>query len=345
MAQSGWSQILGIATLLLCNSFATSFSTDHPLLQQHKNRVGRLPGQTFNISFAQYAGYITVNEKAVRINMKFLVCLHSAGPGCSSIAYGQAEEIGPFHIKSDGKTLHLNPYSWNQVANILFLDTPVGVGFSYSKNESDLMTNGDKRIAEENLVFQLKWFEHFPQYKRSDFFISGESYAGHYVLQLSQVIVEYNSATKENAINLKGFMVGNALTDDFHDQLGMFEFMWSSGLISDQTYKLLNLLCDFQSVEHPSDSCEKIWEIADKEHGNIDPYSLFTRPCHANVSQSNQLLRRKHRIGRLSAEYDPCTEKHSVEYFNRPEVQTSLHVDPDHQPATWETCSEVVNTN
>lgn len=39
------------------------------------------------------------------------VCL---GPGCSSIAYGEAEEIGPFHIKPDGKTLYLNPYSWNQ---------------------------------------------------------------------------------------------------------------------------------------------------------------------------------------------------------------------------------------
>ncbi|RDY05077.1 Serine carboxypeptidase II-2, partial [Mucuna pruriens] len=330
MAHSRWSQILCIATvvtLLLCCGFATSFSTDHPLLQQYEDRVGRLPG-----------------------------------PGCSSIAFGQAEEIGPFHIKPDGNTLHLNPYSWNRVANIIFLDTPVGVGFSYSNNESDLMNNGDKRTAEDNLVFLLKWFERFPQYKRSDFFISGESYAGHYVPQLSQVIVKYNSATKENAINLKGFMVGNALTDDFHDQLGMFEFMWSSGLISDQTYKLLNILCDFQSVEHPSDACEKIWEIADKELGNIDPYSLFTPPCHANVSQLSQLIIiddcyvMLQRIGRLREEYDPCTENHSIVYFNRPEVQTILHVDPDHKPATWETCrdrnplililcSEVVNTN
>ncbi|KAL2331599.1 hypothetical protein Fmac_019180 [Flemingia macrophylla] len=270
--------------------------------------------------------------------------LMEARPGCSSIAFGQSEEIWPFHIKSDSKTLYPNPYSWNRVANILFLDTPVGVGFSYSNNESDLLNNGDKRTAEDNLVFLLKWFERFPQYNGSDFFISGESYAGHYVPQLSQVIVKYNSATKENAINLKGFMVGNALTDDFNDQLGMFEFMWSSGLISDQTYKLLNLLCDLQSVEHPSESCENIWDIADKELGNIDPYSLFTPPCHSNVSQLSQLVRRKHRIGNR-ANYDPCSEKHSILYFNRPEVQTILHVDPDHKPATWETCSDVVNTN
>lgn len=36
------------------------------------------------------------------------------GPGCSSIAYGMAEEVGPFHVKPDGKSLYLNPYSWNQ---------------------------------------------------------------------------------------------------------------------------------------------------------------------------------------------------------------------------------------
>lgn len=73
MAQSEWSQFLSIAivatTLLLCSSFATSSSsssTTDPFLQQRRDRVARLPGQDFNISFAHYAGYITVNDKAGR---------------------------------------------------------------------------------------------------------------------------------------------------------------------------------------------------------------------------------------------------------------------------------------
>ncbi|WJX72080.1 Serine carboxypeptidase II-2 [Trifolium repens] len=228
------------------------------------------------------------------------------------------------------------------VANILYIDSPTGVGFSYSKNSSDILNNGDKRTAEDNLIFLQKWFERFPQYKETDFFISGESYAGHYVPQLSQVIVKHNSATKQNSINLKGYMVGNALTDDFNDQLGIFQFMWSSGMISDQTFKLLNLLCDLQSVEHPSKSCEKILEIADNELGNIDPYSVFTPPCHGSA---NQRVKRTHSVGRLRSVYDPCTEKHSTIYFNRPEVQRILHVDPDHKPAKWETCNDVVAIN
>lgn len=87
--------------------------------------------------------------------------------------------------------------------------------------------------------------------------------------------------------------VGNALTDDYHDHLGVFQFLWSAGMISDQTFKLLNVLCDFQSFIHSSNSCDKILDIANDELGNVDPYSIFTPTCSANISQSNQLLKRR----------------------------------------------------
>ncbi|KAI5445775.1 Serine carboxypeptidase-like 29 [Lathyrus oleraceus] len=50
-------------------------------------------------------------------------------------------------------------------------------------------------------------------------------------------------------------------------------------------------------------------------------------------------------IRRLRSAYDPCTEKHITIYFNLPEVQRTLHVGPDHKPAKWETCSDVVDIN
>ncbi|KAH9698619.1 Carboxypeptidase [Citrus sinensis] len=106
--------------------------------------------------------------------------------------------------------------------------------------------------------------------------------------------------------------VGNALTDDYHDYLGLFQFWWSAGLISDDTYKQLKLLCDYESFIHPS--------------------------CTASVSQSNRLLKRMHVVGHASEKYDPCTEKHSVVYFNQPEVQKALHVIPAVALAKWETC-------
>ncbi|XP_050213164.1 serine carboxypeptidase II-2 [Mercurialis annua] len=328
-----------------------------PVAQQQLDRVVELPGQSFNVSFAHYSGYVTVNQESGRNlfywffeaaadpHSKPLILWLNGGPGCSSIAYGEAEEIGPFHIQQDGKTLYLNPYSWNQVANILFIDSPVGVGYSYSKTSSDLLNNGDKRTAADSLAFLLRWFDRFPQFKGRDFYITGESYAGHYVPQLSQAIVRHNKETKGRTINLRGYMVGNALTDDYHDRLGVFEFMWTSGLISDQTYKKLNLLCGNQSFIHDSDACEDILDIASKELGNIDPYSIYTPSCARNVSGSNQLLKKMHRFGHVSEKYDPCTEAHSRMYFNLPEVQKALHVSTEFAESKWETCSGLINTN
>ncbi|KAM7477114.1 hypothetical protein LguiB_024357 [Lonicera macranthoides] len=332
----------------------TSSSSSDPIVQQQLDRVSELPGQNFNVNFAHYSGYVTTNEEYGRAlfywftevaddpSSKPLVLWLNGGPGCSSIAYGMAEELGAFHVSKDGKSLYLNPYSWNQVANILFLDSPVGVGYSYSNASSDIVTNGDKRTAEDSLVFLLNWFERFPQYKGMEFYITGESYAGHYVPQLSQAIVRHNAINGEKTINLKGYMVGNAVTDDYYDQFGLFQFMWSAGLISDQSYKQLNLLCDFESSEHASEACDKAYDIAYEELGNIDPYSIFTPACTGNFSLPNQLLKRWHRVGFIGQKYDPCTELHSTMYFNLPEVQKALHVHQTNAPLKWETCSDEV---
>lgn len=348
--------------LLLLPLFLAVFSTskvggESPFEIQQRDKVLYLPGQSFNVSFAHYSGYVAVNEDPGRAlfywffeaaeepDSKPLVLWLNGGPGCSSIAYGVAEELGPFHVTPDGKDLYLNQYSWNQEANILFLDSPVGVGFSYSNDSKDILSNGDASTAKDSLEFLKKWFEQFPQYKGREFYLSGESYAGHYVPQLAQVIVSYHRLTGDTSINLKGYMVGNALTDDFHDHYGVFQFMWAAGLISDETYKLLNILCDNQSFVHISQECEHILNVASDELGNIDPYSIFTPSCTASVTFSRNKLLKRMLSGKMSEKYDPCTEKHSTIYFNMPEVQNAIHVNPSFAPSKWDTCNDIVNEN
>lgn len=96
-------------------------------IDQENDRIKQLPGEPSNVGFNQYSGYVTVNQQAGRAlfywltevptdrgpDSKPLVLWLNGGPGCSSIGYGASEEIGPFRINSDGKTLYLNPYSWN----------------------------------------------------------------------------------------------------------------------------------------------------------------------------------------------------------------------------------------
>lgn len=84
--------------------------------------------------------------------------------------------------------------------------------------------------------------------------------------------------------------MGNAVTDDYHDYIGTFEYWWTHGLISDSTYKLLQITCDKGSSEHPSTDCTKALLLAEQEQGNIDPYSIYTRPC-ASTSSLRRNLR------------------------------------------------------
>ncbi|KAJ4893143.1 Serine carboxypeptidase-like 27 [Raphanus sativus] len=343
--------LLLISLLLTLSSSFVSSSTY--VEEQKRDRITELPGQPSNVDFRQYSGYVTVNEERGRAlfywlvespttrdpKSRPLVLWLNGGPGCSSVAYGGAEEVGPFRVGSDGKTLHPKLYAWNKLANLLFLESPAGVGFSYTNSSSDLYTTGDQRTAEDSYRFLVNWFERFPQYKHRDFYIVGESYAGHFVPQLSKLVHERNKGFKNPAINLKGFMVGNAVTDDYHDYIGTFEYWWNHGLISDSTYHQLKTACYSVSSQHPSLQCMEALRSAELEQGNIDPYSIFTKPCNNTVQLKSFL---KGRYPWMSRAYDPCTERYSNVYFNRVEVQKALHANVTRLSYPWKSCSDIV---
>lgn len=66
-----------------------------------------------------------------------LVLWMTGGPGCSS-EVALFFENGPFVINDDNETLSWNPYGWDLASNIIYVDQPVGTGFSYSKDPRDV---------------------------------------------------------------------------------------------------------------------------------------------------------------------------------------------------------------
>ncbi|XP_061365900.1 serine carboxypeptidase-like 25 isoform X3 [Gastrolobium bilobum] len=318
--------------------------------REEADRILELPGQP-KVSFQQFSGYVTVNkvdgralfywltEASQNPLTKPLVIWLNGGPGCSSVAYGASEEIGPFRINKTASGLYINKFSWNTVTNLLFLEAPAGVGFSYTNRSSDLLDTGDRRTAEDSLEFVIQWLERFPRYKNREIYITGESYAGHYVPQLARQILTYNSKTKY-PINLKGIMVGNAVTDNYYDNLGTVTYWWSHAMISDQTYRQLINTCDFHRQKE-SDECESLYSYAmDQEFGNIDQYNIYAPPC--NNSDGSSATR--HTIRKWSG-YDPCTEKYAEIYYNRPDVQKALHANTTGISYKWTACSEILNRN
>ncbi|KAL5582164.1 hypothetical protein UlMin_014606 [Ulmus minor] len=329
--------------------------------EEEADRIVSLPGQP-KVSFQQFSGYVTVNRVAGRALFYWLTeALHkplskplvvwlNGGPGCSSIAYGASEEIGPFRLNRTASGLYLNKFSWNIVANLLFLETPAGVGFSYTNRSSDLFDTGDRRTAKDSLDFLVRWLDRFPRYKGREVYLTGESYAGHYVPQLAREIMNYNKQSK-HPINLKGIMVGNAVTDNYYDNLGTVTYWWSHAMISDKTYQQLMNTCNF-GRQKETDQCESMYSYAmDKEFGNIDQYNIYAPPCNksdgtSSTRQAMHLPHRPHqRMFRELAGYDPCTEKYAEIYYNRPDVQKALHANATKIPYIWTACSEVLNRN
>lgn len=337
--------------------------TQDVIARQEADRVIRLPGQP-EVTFKQYAGYVTVNESHGRAlfywffeaienpEEKPLLLWLNGGPGCSSIGYGEAEELGPFFPKRGGQELQFNPHTWNNVANLLFLESPVGVGFSYSNTTSDLRELGDKVTAQDSYIFLVRWFQRFPQFKSHEFYISGESYAGHYVPQLAEVIYDSNKkVSKKDYINFKGFIIGNALLDDETDQKGMIDYAWDHAVISDRLYHDIKQKCNF-SEKHPSPDCKDALHQYFDVYRIIDMYSLYSPRCvnsnfsdlrdrpviHGNMAP--QLLSKFADWHQRPAGYDPCASDYTEIYLNRPAVQAALHANVTKIPYPWTHCSE-----
>ena len=100
-------------------------------------------------------------------------------------------ENGPYNFAvgkdEDGKPkaeFKYNPYSWNNHANVLYLDQPIGTGFSYQDDFRRLRNNEDD-IALDFVEFMKEFYKKNPKFKDRDLYITGESYAGHYIPAMS----------------------------------------------------------------------------------------------------------------------------------------------------------------
>lgn len=142
-----------------------------------------------------------------------LVFWLSGGPGCSS-ELAVFYENGPFHIKKEGLfdfKLIKNDFSWNTNANVVYMDQPVGTGFSRNKHITDLDWNEEK-IAKDFYTFLLGFMAKHPEYKSRSMFITGESYAGHYIPVVAAYIVRQNNSD----VSLIGAGIGNGLVDPYN---------------------------------------------------------------------------------------------------------------------------------
>ena len=163
----------------------------------------------------QYVGYFDVRDVDKHFFYWFfesrndpendpVVLWLNGGPGCASDG-GMLFELGPSWINASVLP-DFNPYSWNSNASVIFLDQPVGVGYSYAGKEDVDNTNDS---AKDVYIFLELFFKKFPQFMKNKFHVSGESYAGHYVPRIAAEIIRH----PERSFELTSILVGNGDVD------------------------------------------------------------------------------------------------------------------------------------
>ncbi|GMI86218.1 CARBOXYPEPTIDASE Y, SERINE CARBOXYPEPTIDASE-LIKE 49 [Hibiscus trionum] len=169
----------------------------------------------------------------------------TGGPGCSS-ELALFYENGPFTI-ADNMSLVWNEFGWDKASNLLYVDQPIGTGFSYSSDRRDIRHNEDE-VSNDLYDFLQAFFAEHPEFANNDFYITGESYAGHYIPAFAARVHRGNKAKDGILINLKGFAIGNGLTDPAVQYKAYPDYALDMGLIKESDYKLINKIvpiCEF----------------------------------------------------------------------------------------------------
>lgn len=331
--------------------------------QYAPDEVSHLPGMGFKPNYKQWSGYLKarpgkflhywfVTSQSDPVKDPLVLWLNG-GPGCSSLD-GFLSENGPFHVNEDGETLYENPFSWNKIANILYLESPAGVGYSFSDDKN--YATDDNQVAEDNYKALQSFFVKFPNFTHNDFFIIGESYGGIYVPTLSLLV-----ATGKAKINLKGFAVGNGLSSFAFNDQSLIYFGYYHGLFGeDLWYDLTTNCCDKGSCNfHNStmDMCVTMLKIASAIifDSGLNVYALYmdcqntNRAYESAISHVFKNFNTEKLVGVVNAsksvgDVPPCIDSAAqTKWLNRGDVRKALHI-PDTLPP-WDLCSDSVEGN
>ncbi|KAJ9584276.1 hypothetical protein L9F63_021398, partial [Diploptera punctata] len=210
---------------------------------QQLSKVGPLKGAA---NIKSYSGYLTV-DKRYNSNLFFwyfpiekeyadapVVLWLQGGPGSTSL-FGLFTENGPFSIN---KKFYLVPreYSWTKTHHVIYIDNPVGTGFSFTDSDDGYARN-ETKVGEDLYQAIFQFFQLFPELQKNEFYVTGESYGGKYVPALSYTIHTKNKDAKQK-INFKGMAIGNGFSDPEH-MLNYSDYLYQIGLIDINTKKIL----------------------------------------------------------------------------------------------------------
>ncbi|KAG6093719.1 Cell death protease [Claviceps sp. LM220 group G6] len=349
VAWTSWSVVKSCQLLALLALWpASAAAADKSAADYYVRDLPGLPKDAAPIKM--HAGHIEVNKEFNGnlffwhfqnnhiANRQRTVIWLNGGPGCSS-EDGALMEVGPYRVKSD-QTLALNNGSWNEFANLLFVDSPVGTGYSYvdTNNYVHELTG----MADQFVIFMDKFFQLFPEYEHDDIYIAGESYAGQHIPYIAKAILDRNAQkTPAEKWSLQGLLIGNGWISARDQADSYLKFGYEKGLLekgSEQAREVQQMqrVCDKALANNPGrvdyPDCDailqKILDVTRQAAGDqecINMYDVRLRDSHPSCGMN----------------WPPDLEAVGP-YLRKKSVMEALNLDKQHSTG-WQECNSYVH--
>eukprot|EP01017_Pseudomicrothorax_dubius_P046044 TRINITY_DN805_c0_g3_i2.p1 TRINITY_DN805_c0_g3~~TRINITY_DN805_c0_g3_i2.p1 ORF type:complete len:461 (-),score=101.99 TRINITY_DN805_c0_g3_i2:182-1564(-) len=283
-----------------------------------------------------YAGYIKVRQSSesrlfymyhsprnadVNASAPLVVWLNG-GPGCSSME-GDLGEFGPLYIKSFNKDTQeaeygIRNFQWSNTNHLLFIDSPIGVGFSL-QDGSDFV-NTAEQAGRDLHTFLIRFFQLYPNLKDGPLYLFGESYAGHYIPAFAYEVYNNQDTT---GIQLTGIGIGDGWVDP-RNQIGFYDYYsYAAGLVSTIGRDYLTQLQNKAILDILNGNMEQ----ASSKFDALTDYIVRVNPG-INVYNYRQ--------------YNADVDGFIPDWANSPKVKQMLNIPPTH---TFYSCVDEVYSN
>ncbi|XP_033105155.1 lysosomal protective protein-like [Anneissia japonica] len=347
---------LALCCFIISGMIMVSMAATNP------DEVLNLPGLLKQPSFPHYSGYLKATgtkqlhywliTSTHKITDPLVVFIYG-GPGCSSL-YSLFAENGPFTVQSNGVNLDYNEYSWNSFANVLYLESPAGVGFSYSEDKN--YKTDDDQITEDHYAALKSFFVKYPALQPLPLYLMGESYASVYVSLLAMKMI--NAAEGYDA-SLKGIATGNGFNSVQKNVDSIVPFIYYHGLIGNDMWSVLQEQCckDSQCSYYNStnDNCT---DTVNGIYQMVTDIGLNTYNLNADCVDSSSMKKYTGRNKYSKKKYAmditklwdlsesgnelPCVNTSAItKYLNDPYVRQALHIEST-VPA-WTVCNSQIH--
>lgn len=266
----------------------------------------------------------------------------NGGPGCSSLS-GLVSENGPF-LWQDGTFAPVkNPYSWHRLTNMLWIEQPVGTGFS----QGEPSATSEYDVAAQFRGFWKNFVDAF-ELKGARTYMTGESYAGMYVPYIANGFLEQNDT---QYFNLKGININDPVIGDDTVQFDLhsapYETYWAH-LLGYQPEQVAAIQAEYEASGQaaynrkyftfpppkgpfpppPRSSGEGKGKGKGKGKGADDRIHGMQNPCFNVYRISDQCPVPSAPLGQI-------TSSDSNSYFQRHDVQRHIHAPVG---AKWRVC-------